>query len=601
VADIFASIRDELARWERAGLRRRLSPPAGLDFASNDYLGLSRHPRVVAAAEVALHESGAGSPSARLLRGHTVWHERAERAAAEWLGEDAALLLPSGWHANLAVVTSVAGRGDVIVSDERNHASLIDACRLSGARVEIHAHGDAAHAAELLAGARAARRRIILAEAVESTGGALAPLRALADVARAHDAWLVVDEAHAAGLLGPEGRGLAAAEGVTDRVLARVVTGGKALGVAGGFVVAAQEVIDLVLHRGRAFVFTTAVPPPVAAALAEAIAVIREEPALAKRALANAARLRNALASQGVTAGGGCSIVPIVVGDPDETVRTAARVQEQGYDVRALRPPTVPAGTSRLRIVCRAEHTDDDIVALASVVAESLGPPPPAAGPSPNRTRALAVVGTDTDVGKTVVSALLCRAFARAGHDVRYVKPLQTGDLSDTEAVRSLAGLDATAAADPLVSFPFPASVDQAATAAGTPVVVDDVVVALRARIAEAPGATWIVETAGGLLVPVNGDADQSDLLTRTVRDVVLVARSGLGTLNHTLLTVEALARRRLHLRAVLLVGEPHAANEATLRGRLSVPLFALPHFTPLDAAALDAWIDAHDLVSALA
>jgi len=601
VSDVLQSIRDELARWERAGLRRRLSLPSGIDFASNDYLGLSRHPRVVEAAEAALHESGAGAPSARLLRGHLPWHERAERAAAEWLGDEAALLLPSGWHANLAVVTSLAERGDVIVSDERNHASLIDACRLSGARVEIHAHGDAAHASRLLSGARGARRRIILCEAVESTGGALAPLRALADLAREHDAWLVVDEAHAAGLFGPDGAGLSAAEGATDRVLARVVTGGKALGVAGGFIVGAREVIDLVLHKGRSFVFTTAVPPPVAAALAAAIAVVRDEPELRERALANAARLRTALLSRGIATGGASPIVPVVLGDPDTALLAAARVREHGFDVRALRPPTVPPGTSRLRIVCRAEHTDGQIDALAACVADAVSSPRPPPRPGPSKPAfTLAVVGTDTGVGKTVVSALLCRAFALAGRDVHYVKPLQTGGDSDTAAVRELAGLDAARAADPIVSLPLPASVDQASAEAGVRIDIEDVSTALGERMAASPEALWIVETAGGLLVPVNGDADQSDLLVRTVRDVVLVARSGLGTLNHTLLTVEALTRRRLRLRAVILVGDRHVANEATLATRLSVPLFSLPRLEPVCPETLDGWLDENDIVRAL-
>jgi len=439
---------------------------------------------------------------------------------------------------------------------------------------------------------------------VESTGGDLAPLRALAEVAREHDAWLIVDEAHAAGLFGPDGRGLAAAEEITDRVLARVVTGGKALGVAGGFVIGAQEVIDLVLHRGRSFVFTTAVPPPVAAALAEAISVIREEPERRERAHANAARLRASLSARGIEAGGASPIVPVVIGDPGDALRAGSRVQEQGFDVRALRPPTVPPGTSRLRIVCREGHTNAEIDALAESVAGALGATSAAGAPRvaevavSRRTTTLAVVGTDTDVGKTVVAALFCRALVRAGRDVRYVKPLQTGGDSDTATVRALAGLDAAAAAEPLVSLPLAASVDQSATAAGVRIAIDDVARALRGRIAEAPRAAWIVETAGGLLVPVNGQADQSDLLVRTVRDVVLVARSGLGTLNHVLLTVEALARRRLGLRALVLVGDRHAANERTLSTRIDVPLFAVPRFDKLTTGALDGWLDENDLAS---
>ncbi len=601
--DVLRELREGLARTRDAGLLRRLEPPAGRDFASNDYLALARHPAIVAAARAALEEHGAGAPSARLLRGHLACHAAAEAAAAAWLGSDAALLVPSGWHANLALVTSLAARGDVLVSDARNHASLVDACRLSGARVEVHAHHDADHAADLLARARGARRRLLVVESVESTGGARAPLAALAQVARRHDAWLLVDEAHAAGLLGPRLAGCGAEPDVADRVLARVVTGGKALGVAGAFVAGPREVVETVLHRGRSFVFTTSVAPPVAAALAAAIACVRAEPERAERALAAAARLRAALAARGVATGGDAAIVPVLLGAPEAAVAAAARIRERGFDVRALRPPTVPEGTSRLRIVCHADHAPTEINALADAVATAVADVPRAAATPPaSRARVLAVVGTDTDVGKTVVAALLCRALLRAGapEDVRYLKPVQTGGDSDTATVRALAGLDAARAGDPLVALPLPASIDQAAHDAGCAVDVDDVARRLAERLATAQDAAWIVECAGGLLVPVSAATDQSDLLVRSARDVVLVARSGLGTLNHTLLTVEALARRRLRLRALFLVGPRHAANERSLAARLDVPLLALPRFDVLDTAALDGWLAAHDLADVL-
>jgi 8-amino-7-oxononanoate synthase len=599
VDDLAAQIDEELARWTKAGLARRLTPPAGTDFASNDYLDLSRDPRVVAAAAEALREFGAGAPSARLLRGHLPPHEAAERAAAEWLRAEAALLLPSGWHANLAVVGALAGRGDVVLSDERNHASLVDAVRLCGARVEVHAHHDARHADALLRRARGARRRIVVVESVESTGGEIAPIAELARVCREHDAWMIADEAHAAGVHGHDGVGIAADAEVADRVIARVVTGGKALGVAGAFVVGARRVADLVMHAGRAFVFTTAVPPPIAAALAASIAIVRAEPQRRERAHAAARRLRDALRSRVATTGDG-PIVGVVLGEPDDAVRAAAALQARGFDVRALRPPTVPEGTSRLRVVCRAGHDDRAIDALAAAMIDVVGTRRAAAAPT-RRPQVLGVVGTDTGVGKTVVAALVCRALARAGRDTRYLKPVQTGDDSDTATVRRLAELDAAHAPDPVVALPLPASVDQAAAAAGVTVSAGDVVRRAEDALRAAPDAAWVVEGAGGLLVPVNADEDLGDVFARLVRDVVLVARSGLGTLNHTLLTAEALTRRRMRVRVVVLVGPRHEANEATLSGRIEAPVVSLPHLDVDDAAALDRWIDAVALAEIVA
>jgi 8-amino-7-oxononanoate synthase len=591
VGGVREQIDAELACLARGGLLRRLKLPAGIDFSSNDYLDLSRDARVTAAAADAIARHGAGAPSARLLRGNLPPHEEAERAAAEWMGAESALLLPSGWHANLALVGALAGRGDVVVCDERNHASLVDAVRLCGARVEVHAHHDAGHADALLRRSGGARRRFMVVESVESTGGGRAPLADLASVARAHDAWLLVDEAHAAGVFGPDGTGLACASGVADGVLARVVTGGKALGVAGAFVVGERRVTDLLLHRGRAFVFTTAVPPSTAAALAASIAIVRAEPGRRSRVHAAAARLRAALADGGLAVPGDGPIVPVVVGGADAAMRAAGALQARGFDVRALRPPTVPDGTSRLRIVCRAGHDDSTLDGLAAALLDVV-PRRDAAGPGPTRPRALGVVGTDTGVGKTVVSAIACRALVRAGADVRYLKPVQTGTDSDTATVRRLARLDADRAPDPPFAFPLAASVDQAAEASGAALDAGRLAAAASHVLGSAPGATWIVEGAGGLLVPVNAREDLGDVLPLLVHDVVLVARSGLGTLNHTLLTVEALTRRRTRVRALVLVGEPHPANERTLRLRLDVPVLALPHIDVGDVDALDRWAE---------
>jgi 8-amino-7-oxononanoate synthase len=584
----------ELEPWDAAGLRRRLAPPGGLDLCTNDYLGLARDPRLVRAARAALEAHGCGSRAARLLGGQHEAHARAEAAAAAWQGSEAALLFPSGYHANLALVSTLAGAGDLVLSDARNHASLVDGARLAPATVEVFRHDDPVDLARRLAHAPAFRRRWIVVESVNSTDGSLAPLEAYARLAAEYDAWLLVDEAHAAGLYGPRGAGRAAE---LERVAARTVTGGKALGAAGAFVVGGRPAVELLLNRGRTFVFTTAPMPVLAAALEAAVAIVQAEPGRRARAHAAAAGLRAALARAGVrTAAGASPIVSVPLGTPERALGVAGALQAAGYDVRAVRPPTVPEGESALRLVCHADHDPALGEAVAAEVAAALGADlAPVA--RPRAATPLIVAGTDTDVGKTVVSALLVRDALRRGLAARYLKPLQTGSDDDTRRVRALTGLDEAAAPPPCVALARPASVDQAAHAEGRRVDLEAVRARVRAHLEAEPDACWVLETAGGLLVPLNEREDQADLLRALDAPVVLVARSGLGTLNHTLLSVEALRRRGLALRALVLVGPPHPDNESTLRARLgALPVHALPPLEPLDAAALDGWLAGRDL-----
>lgn len=593
------ALRAELAALAAAGLRRELAPAEGVDFTSSDYLGLARDPRVIAAARAALEEFGAGACGARLLRGNLPPHEAAERACSGWLGEEAALLCPSGWQANAALLPAVAGADDLILSDELNHASLIDGARLSQARRAIFRHLDLADLAAQLGRARASRRRLVVVEDVYSMDGDLAPLGALLRLCEEHDAHLIVDHAHAAGLY--EDR-LPAAH---PRVLARVVTGGKALGAAGAFVCGRRAVVDLLLNRGRAFIFTTAPPPALAAALESAIRILRAEPGRALAAHANAARLRELLRAGGAEARGESPIVPVHVGSAERALEVAAAVRARGFDVRAVRPPTVPEGGSRLRLVCHAAHAPEQIEGLAEAVLAALrATAPPAAAQPPARRRAkapprlLVIAGTDTDVGKTVVSALLARALGAAARPAGYFKPVQCGPDDDTARVRELSNLDAAQAPPPAFSLSRPASVDQAAAAEGLEITADQLLQAVARRAAAGPrGGVLLIECAGGLRVPLNAREDQSDLLRRLGAPVVLVARSGLGTLNHTLLSLEALAARRLRPVALFLVGPPHPENVRTLTGRHpELPLFELPQFRAVDAAALDLWLAAHDL-----
>lgn len=587
-------LRTELKRWEAAGLRRELVLPEGVDFTSNNYLGLADDPRLVSAARKALERYGVGAPAARLLRGNLEIHQEAESSAATWLGTEAALLFPSGWQANQAAITTFTNREDVIFSDALNHASLIDGARLSKAPVRIFQHNDLEDLSLKLDQHQSARRRLIMVESVYSMDGDLAPLEALLELAHRYDAHLYIDHAHGAGVF--ENRYLQ-----SDRILAQMVTGGKALGVGGAFICGSQTVIELLINRGRSFVFTTAVTPPTAAALVKAIQLVQQEPERATRVRALAHRLRLKLSSHGIEAPGESPIVPVVLGSEARSMAVAKAVRGAGFDVRAVRPPTVPAGTSRLRIVCHANHSEAQIDGLAASIAQAVKAhpsqtPSPQSQPKPT-PRSLVVCGTDTEVGKTVVSALLVRSLLRRDIPVRYLKPVQTGDDSDTETVRMLSALPQSLMLDPVVALPLPASVDQAAEDAGTSVHLNEVYEGVRHCYGEAPEAFWISECAGGLRVPYNTTEDQADLLEQLKAPVVLVARSGLGTLNHTLLTVEAMKARSLKLTMLFLVGDAHPANLKTLSQRLpQTPIYEIPRLASVDTEHLDRWLDSSQM-----
>ncbi len=591
-----AHLAAELADLEARGLLRRLERDPGegaIDFRSNDTLGLSRDPQVIAAACEAAREFGAGGRAARLLGGGAL-HARVEEAAARWLDAEAALFFPSGWQANAGVIGALAGRGDALVSDELVHASLIDAARLSRARIDVAPHLDLAAFDAKLAAARGARRRFVVVESVFGMDGDVAPLVDLHALCVRHDADLIVDEAHAAGVLGPRGAGLVVEAGGArwPRLVARVITGGKALGVSGAFVVGSRALRDVVLNRARSFVFTTAAPPQVAGALLAAIARVTTDDAGREQARSLARDLARRLDLSEPAA----AIVPIPVGDPRAVVALGERCASAGFAVAAVRPPTVPDGTSRLRVTCHAFNDAEQVRRLAELLADRPRGVAVRESSESRPRRALVVVGTDTGVGKTIVSAILLHAARRLGA-ARYWKPVQTGDESDTREVLRLSGAAADAAMPPLHEFPLPASPHTAAKAARASIDPHAVLEALASRARDASGAPLIVELAGGLRVPYTLAFDQADLLARSGAACVLVARSGLGTLNHTSLTLEALDRRRLAPRALFLVGEPHAENAATLRAIARVPrIIEVPRLAPLDAAAIDRFVARHDL-----
>jgi 8-amino-7-oxononanoate synthase len=340
-----------------------------INFASNDYLGLAGDPRLARAAAVALDESGAGVGSSRLIVGNHREHVELEAAVADWLRCGGVRLFSTGYAANVGVLTALLGAGDVVFSDALNHASIIDGCRLSRAEIVIIPHGDRA-ALEAGLAARRGRRRIVVSESLFSMDGDLADVEALAALCKRHDAGLVLDEAHAFGALGPEGRGLAADLGVTPDVA--VGTFGKALGSFGAFAATTPAIADLLWNRARTLVFSTGLPPSVAAASRAALELVRgSEGEQRRRTLAGHARRLRSLV---IRSGGAPAspIAPIMVGGDREVMLCTERLLARGLFVQGIRPPTVPGGTARLRVGLSAAHSTDQVEALAAGLDDAL-------------------------------------------------------------------------------------------------------------------------------------------------------------------------------------------------------------------------------------
>jgi 8-amino-7-oxononanoate synthase len=332
-----------------------------VSFSSNDYLGFASHPRLVDALGEAARRDGVGSGASRLISGNHRVHLECEARLARFVGTESALLFSSGYAANVGVLSTLLGPGDIVFSDELNHASLIDGCRLSKARVVVFPHRDTRALEASIAEHRpSARRAIIVTDAIFSMDGDRADLGELSEIAKRHDAWLFVDEAHAMGVVGPRGRGLSAAQEVEPEV--RVGTLGKAFGVLGAFVAGSTALTDLLRNKARSFVFSTAPPPALAATILAATDLVEAADDRRATLFAHAARLRRELRALGYEVlGDETPIVPVLIGDPDETMAISSALFERGVFAHGIRPPTVPAGTSRIRLVPMAAHTDADI------------------------------------------------------------------------------------------------------------------------------------------------------------------------------------------------------------------------------------------------
>lgn len=375
----------ELQTIRQAGLERRRrviesaqGPRITLDghevvlLCSNDYLGLASHPALAEAAADAAARWGTGAGASPLVSGHMTPHRQLEEELAAFKGCEACVLFGSGFLANTGVIAALAGRGDVILSDALNHASIVDGCRLSRAETIVYAHNDL-DALERGLQQAGERDALIVTDAVFSMDGDVAPLAGIADLSQRYGARVVVDEAHATGVLGPGGRGLVAELGLEVQV--NVVTGtlGKALGSYGAFACCNAATAQFLVNRARSLIFSTALPPTVVASALAALELLVADPGLVTRLGANAQLMRTELAAAGLAVSAGTMpIIPLLVGAPEAAVAMSAAALERGVFAQAIRPPTVPDGTSRLRLAVSAAHTQDDLRRAAHVLSETL-------------------------------------------------------------------------------------------------------------------------------------------------------------------------------------------------------------------------------------
>ena len=357
-----------LTELRDAGLFRQMRLPNGIDLVSNDYLGLAGHPYLIEGMRALLDQLPAGSGGSRLLRGHHEIFEIIEEQLASFSGSESALLYGSGYAANIGLLQAIVAPGDLIVSDERNHASLIDGIRLTKAATTIFPHQDLDALEAALAKPRAGRA-IVITESVFSMDGDLTPLSDVCAVAERAGAVVIVDEAHATGMYGARGSGRVEELGLRDRVIATMHTGGKALGSGGAWVAGSRALRDVMVNRARSFIFSTAPLPVLGVALRAALHLVEREPQRRREVHRKSSLLRRALADAGVPSGGESMIVPIIAGENEAAMNLQSGLAQAGFDVRAIRPPSVPPGTARLRVTVRYPISDTDLLRFASEVA----------------------------------------------------------------------------------------------------------------------------------------------------------------------------------------------------------------------------------------
>ncbi len=378
----------ELASLEARSLRRRLQMleevlSGGrvqldgrvlLNLSSNDYLGLAQDPRLIAAAQAAAARWGTGAGASRLVSGHLALHAAVEEKLAAFKGTQAAVIFSTGYMANLGVISALVGPGDAVFGDKLNHASIYDGIKLSGATLHRFPHRDLNRLAELLGKHQDAGRRLIITDSVFSVDGDLAPLAELVALKERFGAALMIDEAHATGVLGERGAGLAEALGLTERIEVHLGTFSKALGSLGGYVAGDQRLIDYLYNRSRSFIYSTALAPPVLGAIGAALEIVSQEPERRHYLREESEKFRNGLSQAGLdTLGSETQIIPVLVGENARTLEFAARLREQGLMAVALRPPTVPPGKARVRFSLSAAHSREDLARALKIIVTTAG------------------------------------------------------------------------------------------------------------------------------------------------------------------------------------------------------------------------------------
>lgn len=375
-----AEIKDFLLKQEREGLLRTLKPICArnnskikinnkeyIDFSSNDYLGLSGHPKLVAASKEALDKYGTSGSASRLLSGDSDLYHKLEEKIAQLKNKEAALVFNSGFQANLGIISALFGKGDCIFSDRLNHASIIDGIMLSGARIFRFKHNDVEHLEQLLKEERNKfKNALIVTETIFSMDGDWAPLKELVALKEKYNCQIFVDEAHATGIFGKKGSGLVEEEGLSGKIDFIMGTFGKALGGFGAYLAASKEIIDYLINTCRSFIYSTSLPPAIIASNIAALELLKEEPWRREKLLESSDYFRAELANKGFEVKGSSQIIPVITGDNFKTIELARKLQDKGYWVLPVRPPTVPRGQARLRFSLSVNHDKGVLDKLAN-------------------------------------------------------------------------------------------------------------------------------------------------------------------------------------------------------------------------------------------
>ncbi len=365
-------IDQELADIKKAGLYRELptTDKKQIIFCSNDYLGLAKHSEVKARAIAAIKEFGFGAGASRLISGNTILHEELEKRIAKFKKREAAIVFPTGYMANMGAITALVDENDTVIIDRLDHASIIDACRLSKAKLQVYKHRDMVSLAAILKRSQKYNKRLIITDSLFSMDGDLAPLPEIIKLAKEYDAMTMIDEAHATGVLGQTGRGAEEHFGLAGEIDVVMGTFSKALGSLGSFIAGSRELIDYLRNIARSFIYTTALPPAACAASLAALEIIETDPELLRNLRMNSRFLRELLGNRDVQSQVSTPILPIIIGDAGKTMEISRKLFDRGLFVSGIRPPTVPAGESRLRITVSAQHSKEEIECLVSSLRE---------------------------------------------------------------------------------------------------------------------------------------------------------------------------------------------------------------------------------------